>query len=302
MLRINPVYLRELKQTARMKKIIVLLLIFNSLLALFGLFSFYLTFEGAKQAEKVINYADMLKIYTIISGIEFVLLIFITPGITAGAIAGEREKQTLDILLSTTMTPAQIIRGKLFASINLLLMLAFSSLPVMAIVFSIGGITFYELFELMLLLLITAIFIGSIGIFFSAMCKRSTIATVCTYTAVLLITAGLTMILLGNQLMGSLFETKNVYRVQSAQQIEVNESMFLLLLNPVFSFAAMIKNQIGMTITTFGTWKTKHHFAYYIFQHWFYISLGVQLVVSMFLIWIAGKKIAPSRAHRKHNI
>jgi ABC-type transport system involved in multi-copper enzyme maturation permease subunit len=300
MLHLNPVYLRELKQTARMKKIIVLILIFNSLLALFGLFSFYLTFESAAQNNKIINYADMLTIYAIISGIEFVLLIFITPGITAGAIAGEREKQTLDILLSTTMTPSQIIRGKLLASIHLMLILALSSLPVLAIVFSIGGITFYELFELMLLLLVTAIFIGSIGIFFSSLCKRSTIATVCTYTVILLITGGLTMILLGNQLMGSLFETNIAYKVQTVQQIKVNESILILLLNPIFSFASMIKDQIGMSLVTFASWKMKHQLTYFIFQHWFYISLVVQLLISGALIWIAGKKISPSKSYRRH--
>lgn len=299
MLHVNPVYLRELKQTARMKKIMILILIFNSLLALFGLFSFYLTFEGAAHNNKIINYADMLTIYAIISGIEFTLLIFITPGITAGAIAGEREKQTLDILLSTIMTPSQVIRGKLFASIHLLLILALSSLPVLAIVFSIGGITFYELFEFMLLLLVTAIFIGSIGIFFSSICKRSTIATVCTYTVVLLITAGLTMVLLGNQLMGSLFETNLAYQVQSVEPMKVNESMLLLLINPIFSFASMIKEQIGMSIVTFSTWKTKHQLTYYVFQHWFYISLLVQLLISKVLLWIAGKRIAPSKSYHR---
>ena len=302
MLHINPVYLRELKQTARMKKIMVLLLIFNSLLALFGLFSLYFTFESANQAGKVINYADMLTIYAIIAGIEFILLIFITPGITAGTISGEREKQTLDILLSTTMTPAQIIRGKLMASINLMLILAFSSLPVLAIVFSIGGITFYDFFELMILLIVTAIFIGSIGIFFSSFCKRSTIATVCTYTLVLLLTAGLAMILLGNQLMGSFFKTQTSYRIETQEQIKVNESMLFLLVNPIFSFAAMIKHQIGLTITTFGTWKTKHQFMYYIFQHWFYLSLVVQLLVSGVLIWIAGKRITPSKSKQNYKI
>lgn len=296
---INPVYLRELKQTARMKKVTVLLLIFNSLLAIFGLFSFYLMFESAEHAGKIVDYADMLTIYSIITGIEFVLLLFITPGITAASIAGEREKQTLDILLSTTMKPAQIIRGKLLASIHLLLIIAISSLPVIGIVFSIGGITFHELVDFMLLLLVTAIYIGSIGIFFSAMCKRSTIATVCTYTVLLLITAGLAMILLGNQFMGTFFQKKEAYAIYSVEP-KVSDTILILLLNPIYSFASMIKDQVGVTIASFGMWKTKHHITYYIFQHWFYISLLIQLLISAILLWVAGKKIAPSRSFRKH--
>lgn len=295
MLQINPVYLRELKQTARMKKLVVLLVSFNLLLALFGLFSFYVTFEGAYQAGKVIHYADILTIYAIISGIEFVLLIFITPGITAGAIAGEREKQTLDILLSTTLSPGQIIRGKLMASIHLMLLLACSSLPILSLVFSIGGIRFYELLELMLLLCVTAIFIGSIGIFFSALCKRSTIATVCTYTCVLILTAGLGMILLGDEVMGTLIETHSLGRSKKVELVQVSEAMPVLLVNPIFTFASMIKNQVGISIATFGNWKTKHQVSYYIFDHWFYLSLGLQLILSSVLLWIAGKRITLRR-------
>ena len=42
---INPVYKRELKQTARMKKTLVMILVYNLLLACFGLLVFYLMFD-----------------------------------------------------------------------------------------------------------------------------------------------------------------------------------------------------------------------------------------------------------------
>ncbi len=314
MIRINPVYRKELKQTARMKKVAVLLVTFNTLLALFGLFSFFFTFDGVNYMSKSVNYSDILIIYMIITSIEFVLILFITPGVTAGQITGEREKQTLDMLLSTTMTSYSIIRGKLFASINVMLMLSFSSLPIVAIVLSIGGISIKEILTLILFLIVTAIYIGSIGIFFSSLCKRSTIATVCTYTTVLIITLGLTMILMGNQFMQSISKTNitdfiTVSKasitnfIPDSNTSEVSNSYLILLINPIFTFSSMLNDQIGIKLGSFGTWRTQYQTTYYIFKHWFGISIVTQIVISYILNLISGKILQPdSIRKRKKNI
>ncbi len=295
MIKINPVYQKELKQTARMKKIMILLLVFNSLLALFGLFAFYLTFEGAKEANNVIDYADILMIYAIITAIEFVLVLVLVPGLTAGAISSEREKQTLDILLSTTIKPGAVIRGKLLASIHFMILLAISSLPVIAIVFAIGGITIWEIARLILLLVVTAVYIGSMGIFYSCLCKRSTIATVCTYATILILTIGLTMLVMGEQVMQYVFEPDIVYYRTGANAVDANESFLFLLINPLFTYASLMFEQIGVELGSFGRWKTTHQGTYYIFQNWYYVSILVQLLISSFLLWIAGHMIRPNR-------
>lgn len=299
MIRINPVYRKELKQTARTKKVMVLLMIFNSLLAVFGLFSFYFTFHGVNHLDKTVRYSDILLIYAIITGIEFILILFITPGITAGSIAGEREKQTLDILLSTTMTPCSIIRGKLIASINLLLMLSFSSLPIIAIVFSFGGITVKEILRLIFFLCVTAIYIGSIGIFFSSICKRSTIATVCTYATLLVLTIGLTMLLMGNQLMEFVSSTRISNYIKYNRSLEAGNSFLLLLINPIFTFTSLLKDQVGFNFLGVGTWRTQHQVTYYIFQHWFAVSIAVQITISILLNFISARAIQPGNHIKK---
>lgn len=295
MIRLNPVYRKELKQTARMKKVMILLLVFNSLLALFGLFAFYLTFEGAKKAGNVVDYADILMIYAVITAIEFVLILVLTPGLTAGAISSEREKQTLDILLSTAISPGAVIRGKLLASIHFMQLLVFSSLPVIGIVFAVGGITVWGIIRLLLLYVVTAIYIGSIGIFFSCFCKRSTIATVCTYTTLLILIVGFAILLLGEQVMGYLFKTDIMqYRVDP-YTIDANDSFLFLLINPIFTYASMLFEQIGIGIGNFGRWKTTHQLTYYIFQHWYYVSIIIQLLISGLLLWVSGRIITKHR-------
>ena len=291
---INPVFQREIKQNSRMKKTIVLLTGFNVLLIIFGLFAFYLTLDGTGESGNSFNYSDILSIYAIITAIEYTLLLFITPGITAGSIAGEREKQTLDLLLTSKMTTKSIIRGKLWASIGLLMLLAISSLPVIGIVFAIGGITFMNVLHFMVLLITTAIFIGSIGIFFSCICKRTTMSTVCTYTTLLIITIGLASLMLGEHIMEPLLGVQSdMYNGNTTLGIGVGPPILLLLLNPVFTFLSMLKNQIGFSFAFFGNWKTTSQTVYYVLQHWFFISILLQLVIAFVLNIISAQVIKP---------
>lgn len=292
MIRINPIYQKEIKQTARMKKVMVLLLVFNTLLILFGLFAFYLIFQTDENAGKSVKYSEILRIYTIISAIESLLIIFLTPGLTAGAISGEREKQTLDILLSTDMSIGRIVLGKLFASIHFILLLMISSLPVFGIIFYIGGITFGQVINFIFFLFITAIYIGSIGIFFSSVCKRSTIATVSTYAVVLLLTIGLTFALFGNKFMEIAFADTTRGYVSSAP-IKANGSFLVLLLNPVFSYAALIEGQVGITIGDFGKWNVSGPVIHYVIGHWQVISAIVQLALSTLLLYMSKRMIQP---------
>ncbi len=153
---LNPVYKIGLKQSARTKKTVVLLLVYNFLLAGLGLLVFYLTFDREGRMRENIAYSGILTLYCVMAAMEFVMILLIVPASTAGAVAGEREKQTLDILLSTKITPFHIVTGKLAASISMVILLAVSSMPVLAIVFSIGGITLSDMFTFLLLLGVTA--------------------------------------------------------------------------------------------------------------------------------------------------
>lgn len=294
MLRLNPVYKRELKQNARMKKSALMLFFYNTLLTIFGIFALYLIYNSRWEKGYKIIYSDILKIYGIIIGIEFVLVLCIIPALTAGAIAGEREKQTLDILLTTKVTPFQIITGKLNACISMTVLLAVSSMPVVAIVFSIGGITLWNLVEVLILIVVTAIFIGSIGIFFSTSCKKTTSATVCTYMALFFITGGLALLFVGarilqeSQLQNA---AANAITNYAARQQEDQDFVLILTLNPIFSFLSLLGKQTGIGSDISEYWNTQDKFRYWIAAHWMEISLSVQLVVSWVLLMFTSRMI-----------
>jgi len=170
-LRINPVYKKELKTSVRSARIALTLLAYNGLLALIGLIAFYAVYQNAQYSG--MNYQDILVAYTVLIVMEFGLILFVIPAYTASAISGERERQTLEILLTTSMKPIQIIWGKLLSSISTVLLLVISSVPVLSLVFSIGGVSVGDLMKYVLLVIVTAVYAGSFGLLFSVIFKRT---------------------------------------------------------------------------------------------------------------------------------
>ena len=82
--------------------------------------------------------------------IEAFILLFITPAITAGTVSLEKERQTLDVLLTTRMTTWEIIKGKYGSDFILLSFMVVSTFPLLAIVvimhcsgFAFSGIAYH---------------------------------------------------------------------------------------------------------------------------------------------------------------
>ena len=62
-------------------------------------------------------------------GIELLLIIFIAPSFTSGAITGERERQTYDLLRTTLLATPSFITGKLESSLGYILLLLLAAIP-----------------------------------------------------------------------------------------------------------------------------------------------------------------------------
>ena len=116
--------------------------------------------------------------------LETLLVVALAPAFTAGAISLEREKQTLDMLATTPVSSLSIVVGKLFSALTYLFILIFASIPLTAIVFVFGGVAPDDVIRAYAVLLATALGLGSVGIFFSALIKRTQAATIITYFAV----------------------------------------------------------------------------------------------------------------------
>ena len=147
-------------------------------------------FGGQANASALIGQS----IFTLLSIFQLILVCFIAPAFTAGQISLEREKQTLDLLISTPMRPGAIVVGKLLAALAFVVLMIVAAIPITAIVLMYGGASVDDIVRQQLVLLATALALGAIGLFYSALLKRTQAATVLTYLTVLAMTVGTTML------------------------------------------------------------------------------------------------------------
>jgi len=96
---------------------------------------------------------------------QLALMCFLAPIFTAGAITQERDAQTLNILLSTPLTNAQIVLGSLLSRLYFVIMLLLSGLPIFLVTMIYGGVTSAQIFESLALSGSTAILTGALAIF-----------------------------------------------------------------------------------------------------------------------------------------
>jgi ABC-type transport system involved in multi-copper enzyme maturation permease subunit len=129
-------------------------------------------------------------VFTGLLFLETLLVVFLAPAFTTGAISQEREKQTLDLLVATPISSFSIVIGKLFSALAWVFILVIASIPLTAIVFVFGGVAPEDLVRGYVVLLIDAIGLGTIGLFFSALLRRTLAATVASYFVVLALTLG----------------------------------------------------------------------------------------------------------------
>jgi ABC-type transport system involved in multi-copper enzyme maturation permease subunit len=203
---IAAIGVKELRGRMRGRRAFIILTIYLLLLGGFALMvetiierSFQTGFGGSSAfASAAIGqgiFAAMLMLMTL-------QVVFLAPSSTAGAISLEREKQTLDLLITTPISSLAIVVGKLLSTLVYVFLLIAASIPLMAVVFVYGGVGPEAVLSGYLVLLVTALGFGSFGLLCSALVKRTTAATAITIFGVLALTIGTTFLLIFWQAMG----------------------------------------------------------------------------------------------------
>ena len=144
----NPVYKRDMLVRSRSFRIPLIIMIFNGILALVALLNMYQSIAQVKVSGSV-TYENFLQLYTFVAALEFMMLMFIMPALTSASISGERERHTLELMFTTKIRPVDIVIGKLASAFTHLMILVFSSLPVLMLTFISGSISSQDLFLLL---------------------------------------------------------------------------------------------------------------------------------------------------------
>jgi ABC-type transport system involved in multi-copper enzyme maturation permease subunit len=72
--------------------------------------------------------------------VQFAVILLLTPGVTAGAIAEEKERRTLEFLLTTELRGHEIVLGKLLSRLAYMILLVLTGLPMLALLQLLGGV------------------------------------------------------------------------------------------------------------------------------------------------------------------
>lgn len=182
----NPVLIKELRSRFRGARAFVILTAF--LIVLSGASLLIVGRLGDTARYSYYGYGGGAEIgrylFGTVTTIEFVAIAFLAPALTMNAISGERERQSLELLLATPLSASKILRGKMGAALAYVLLLLFSALPVMSLAFLLGGVSPGALAMQQATLLSMAVFFLSIGLYVSSRTGRTGRSAVITFGAV----------------------------------------------------------------------------------------------------------------------
>ena len=186
--RLNPVMIKELRGRMRGIRGFAIITIFLTLMSFFTILLYLLQ---APRGGVVVTGELGRQLFIGVLFIELMLIIFIVPALTAGAITSERERKTYDLLQTTLISKATFVVGKMQSALGYIVLLLLSAIPLQSIAFLFGGVSEQELMLALLVLLVSAITLGGFGMFFSSITERTLAATIRSYTVAIAITVAL---------------------------------------------------------------------------------------------------------------
>lgn len=127
---------------------------------------------------------------------QLVIVLLISPGVTATAVSAEREAKTLEHLFLTPLSTISFVLGKFFGAVGQMLIMILSGLPVVAVVFQYGGVTPKEVLLGYALILATGLMYAALGFLASCLFARTTFAVVWAYGFMLIVFAGIPLALI----------------------------------------------------------------------------------------------------------
>lgn len=184
----GPVFDKELRVSSRRKRTYVLRSLYLLLLLLFVVLMWLEEIDRRTYANPVYQVSRMseagLVISTLIVWFQFVAAQIILGISLSTAISDEIYSRTLGVLMTTPITSVQIVLGKLFSKLLIVLQLILISIPMLGIVRIFGGIPWMYILSSLYLTITTALVVGSIGLLWSIFCRRAYVSIIATVLTV----------------------------------------------------------------------------------------------------------------------
>src|SRR5579859_6178748 len=158
---------KELRSRLRRERSVWVIIIYLLVMGLlgFGFLQRENAFSGDYQGYLLSQIGAQL--YVLLSFVQLFLIVFIAPAFTATSINGEKERQTYDLLLCSKLSAFSLLAGKLIAGLANVLLLIAASIPLFSLVFFFGGVAPTQILTTLLVFVMTALVVGTFGLFCS---------------------------------------------------------------------------------------------------------------------------------------
>ncbi|HVO68806.1 MAG TPA: hypothetical protein VMT24_02100 [Aggregatilineaceae bacterium] len=248
----NPVMIKELRSRMRGARAFIVLTVYLLLLSAFSSLVYVAVSESSLSVSGQSSVGQIGRtLFGGVVAIEMMLVAFIAPAFTSGAISGEREHQTYDLLRTTLLPAHSFVLGKLLSSMLYVFLLLAAAIPMQSIAFFFGGVAETELILSFVILMATALLFSTVGIFFSARSIRTLSASVLTYSVATFVMFGLP-ILLGALMLILGFSLDSVGS-STAQIVMLYVAGGMLSANPAAT--ALLTQYILLNQRTIGTFS-----------------------------------------------
>jgi len=154
---------------------------------------FYQSYEGLRASVGGVSanpVADLLGrgrgLFDLVVNVLFLGNILILPGLMAPAVAGERERGSLDLIRTTRVTPGGIILQKYLSRMVPMLTLLSAAFPLLTFCYAFGGVDDVTLLTAFLLLPLAVVQLGALSLLISTVCRTSAAGNLHAYAAAIL--------------------------------------------------------------------------------------------------------------------
>ena len=144
-------------------------------------------------SQRVVNLGDLAwfgaAMFRILAPLQLAVAVPFATLLVASSVALEKDRKTLELLLMSRLSNAELVLGKLSASLLIVFVVLLSTLPLLLILSLLGGVTADQIFRGQAVTLAAALTAGSLGSLF-ALWREKTFQALAMSTLVLVLWVG----------------------------------------------------------------------------------------------------------------
>ncbi|MCR5608627.1 MAG: ABC transporter permease [Lachnospiraceae bacterium] len=295
----NAITMKDMQTASRSNKTLIgLIFIVGAMAAVSIVVYAVMNYIYTTEDYSSMSLSTFITVFSVMSYVIFFIYNLIIPSITGSAVSAEREKQTLEILLTTRLSSFQVVWGKMKAIMYKMTIYYVVMFPIIGIVMTVGGVRFTDILLVYVTIIAMTFMLGSAGMWISCVAKKTTISIIISYFVCLFVEVGpfITTMWITNA------QVSQAYLKNQTPVISV-ELLLLLLITPISTIRVAMTNIVGGSADLrtlifdsyyFDTGNINHPRVFeFLLNHWVILSIGVQIVIGFFFLFLAAKFLNP---------